>query len=190
VCGYGPKGGRYTEGEGKGKGRRETYLGLGVVLRLVLASDDGPPLVGVDQVRLVVADNTGRAGVDKRLHARGLARLNHGRRAVDIDLLEQRVGDGVAGLRCGGGSVDDHVRLDHLEHGGELLAVGDVRLVVLQALGLRMAVALAPQIQGGHGAVVAGQQHLHDVVAKEAAAADHEHAAELGLGFRRHGICV
>lgn len=84
-------GGGGVSGGGWCGGKGGAYLGLGVVLGLQDAADDGPALVGVDQVRLVVADDAGRARVDERLDARLLARLDHGRGAVDVDLFEQRV---------------------------------------------------------------------------------------------------
>lgn len=176
---------RLVWGVGVGEGK---YLGLGVVLGLQDAADDGPALVGVDQVRLVVADDAGRARVDERLDARLLARLDHGRGAVDVDLFEQRVRHLVVGLGGGGRRVDDDLRPGLGEDSLELAGVGDVGLVVGHAVRVGPPVARAAEVDDGDAARVVAQEHAHDVVAEEAAAADDHDRAELWLLFGRHVV--
>lgn len=129
-----------------------TYLGLRVVVGLVLAPDHWPPLVGVDEIAFVVAYDTGRARVDQGLDIGLLASLNHGPRALDIDLLEQRVGNLViplGGRRCG---MDHDIGLRLLEDGLEPSRVGDVGLEVLDAVRVGPPVPSASQVDNGNGA--------------------------------------
>jgi hypothetical protein len=161
----------------------ETDLCLGVVLCLLLTPDDGPALVGVYEVRLVVADDAGGAGVDQCRHTGLLAGFDDGLGAVDVDLFEQGVGDPVVALGGRRGGVDDDVGLHVLEDGGQLVGVGNVGLEVLEAVGLGAAVAHAAQVEGRDGAVVVVQEHVDHMVAQKAAAADHEYPAQVGLLF-------
>lgn len=172
---------------GSGGLQWQTDLGLGVVLGLLGATDHGPPLVGIEQVGDVVADDAGRAGVDEGLDAGVLAGLDDGLRALDVDLLEDVMGDlGVVG--DGRGGVDDDVGLDLVEDGEQLLGVGDVALVVL---GVRVAVAPATQVDGDDARGGPRLDELvDDVVAQEAVAADDEHLAQRASGFGHcGGLC-
>lgn len=126
--------------------KADIYLSLGVVLALGLATDHRPPLIGIDQIAPVIANDTSRARVHKRLDARLLARLDHGRGPVHIDLLEQGVGNGVAGLRGGRRGVDDHIGLDLRKDGLELGGVGDVGVEVGHAVRVGPPVARTPQV--------------------------------------------
>lgn len=127
---------------------KRSYLGLGVVLLLLSASDDGVTLVRVVQVVLIVADDAGRAGIHKGLDARLLTGLNDGAGAADIDLAEEVVGRLAVAAYDGRGRVDDDVGLDPLQDLGQLGGIGDVALVVR---GLIVDVAGASQVDGGHG---------------------------------------
>lgn len=161
------------------------HLGLGVVLLLLGASDDGIILVCVEQVGLVVADDAGRAGIHKGLDARLLASLDDGLGAADIDLAEQLMGGLALAAGHGRRRVDDDVGLDGLQQLGQLGNVGDVALVVG---GLFIDVVGASQIDRGHGlGVPRGQRLVDDVVAQEAVAADDEHVAE--VASRSAGHC-
>src|SRR5205823_1847521 len=97
---------------------------------LVLAPNQRPAFVSVDQIASVVADNAGRACVHQRPDARLLACLDDGGGPVDIDLLEQGVRDLVVGLGGGRGGVDDDVGLGLVEDGLEFVGIGDVGVEV------------------------------------------------------------
>ena len=160
-----------------------TDLGLGVVLGLLISTDQWPPLICVKQISDIVADDTGRAGIDKSLDTCLFAGINHRLCSVDIDLFEDVVADlGVVG--DGGRRVDDDVGLEFLNQRQQALGVGDIALAVL---GGGIAVALAPQVDaedGGGGPRLNGL--VDDVVAEEAVAADDDDAAE---GASRLGLC-
>lgn len=159
------------------------HLRLRVILALVLAPNHRPPLVGVDQVTPVVAQHTGGARVHQRLDARLLARLHHRRRPVDIDLLEQGVGDAVVGLRGGRCGVDDNVGLGFREDGLELFDVGNVGLKVGHAVRIRPPVARATEVDDGHGTLIVAQQQADNVVAQETTTTNDHDGAELPLLF-------
>lgn len=168
----------------------DVYLGLRVVLGLLLAADLGPPLIRIEQIVPVVADDAGGAGVHQRLDARLLAGLDDGPGAVDIDPLEDVLGVlGVDGERRG--RVDDHVGLDVLEDRRQLLAVGDVALVVGRVW---IAVLDTAQVERGDGRRGPRLDGLVDnVVAEEAVAANDEDIAEGAsclLLFCHGGGCV
>lgn len=150
---------------------------------LLLAGKDGEPLVRIVQIVHVIANDTGRACVDQRLHASLLARLNNAIGPVHVDLLEQLLCVGV--IRGGGRrGMDDNIRLQLLERGQQLLGVGDVDLLVG---GGRVAVLLAAQVDGGDGGGgPAGEGLVDDVVAEEAVAADDEDATEVAALLFRH----
>lgn len=162
---------------------------------LQLAPDDGPALIGVEQVGAVVADDAGRASVDKGLDggSRLLTGVDDGAGAVDVDTAVQVAGDGALTAGDGAGGVDDDVGPQAGDEGGEGGGVGDVALVVG---GARHAVALAADVDGGDGgggprrgaAVVAAVQRLgNDVVAEEAVAAYDDDVAEAS---RRRGLAL
>lgn len=104
-----------------------------------------------------------------------------GSRTLDIDLVEDLVGNGAGTLGGWRGRVDDDVGLQTTEHFQEAIAIGDVGLDVDDAVACRAPVPLAPEINDGDFALPVAQQEIHDVVAQEAAAADDEDAAEQGL---------
>lgn len=116
-----------------------------------LASDDREFLGSVDQVSLVVAHDAGRASVDECLDACLLASLDDGTSAVDIDLFEDGIRDGRAGLGGRGGGMDDDIRLEPSKDLEETIGVGDVGLYVLDAIRIRAAVALASQVDNRDG---------------------------------------
>lgn len=90
------------------------YLGLGVVLGLLVTANQRPSLVGVEQIRDIVADDTSRAGVDESLDACLLAGVNDSLCTVDVDLFEHIVTNlGVDSYRRG--RVDDNIGLELLE---------------------------------------------------------------------------
>lgn len=155
-----------------------TYLGLGVVFSLLGASDDGEPLVGIAQVRLIIANDAGRARVDQGLDTRLLARLDNSLGAVDVDLAEQLlVDEAVAG--DGRGGVDDDVRAQLLEDARQLVGVGNVALVV-GCVGA--AVLLAAQVDRGDvGAPPRVNGLVDNVVAEEAVAANDQDLAEVAF---------
>lgn len=163
-----------------------THLGLGVVRVLLVAADDGPPLVGVVQGRDIIADDAAGAGVDEGLDAGLLAGTDDRVGAIDIDPLEEVLVVGVVD-GDGGRRVDDDVGFEVLDGGQQAVLVGDVALGVG---GGRVAVLLAAQVNGGDvrgGPVAEGL--VDDVVAQEAVAAHDEHAAEVASRFRGHGGC-
>lgn len=163
---------------------RFAHLGLGVVLLLLNAPNDGIVLVRVEQVGLVVADDAGRAGVHKGLDARLLAGLDDGLCAADIDLAEELMGRLALAADDGRRGVDDDVGLDRLQQLGQLGGVGDVALVVG---GLFVDVARASQVDGGDGLGVPRVQRLvDDVVAQEAVATDDEDVAEVSSRCAGH----
>lgn len=162
------------------------HLGLGVVLRLQFAADDGPTLVGIDEIGGIVANDTRGRCVDQSLYGGGLAGGDDGSGAVDVDLAEEILCDGAVALGRGGGGVDDYVGLDVLEEGLDLVHVGDVCLVVV---GFGVAVVGAAEIyhvDGCDGPAVAGQELVDHMVAEEAVAADDEDLAQVG---GRRGLC-
>lgn len=127
------------------------YLCLGVVLFLLGTSNHGVTLVCIEQVVLVVTNDTGRAGIHECLDASVLASLNDSLGAANVDLAEEIVGRLVVAAGHGGGRVDDDVRLDLLQDLGQLGGISDVAFVVR---GLVVDVAGASQINGGHGFAV------------------------------------
>lgn len=148
-----------------------SYLGIGIVLGLLIPANHGPPLVGVDEVRNIIADDAGRARKDQGLDARLLAGLDDRPRALDVDLVEDVAVDDAVALGQGAGRVDDDVGADLVKDGDEALGVGNVGVVVLHALA---AVAGAAQVDGRHGAaLVVVEEHAHNVRAQEATASDH-----------------
>lgn len=112
------------------------YLCLRIVLALLSSADDGPAFVRIDEVGLVITHHTGGTGVNEGSNARLLTRLDDGGGAVDVDLLEQRMGDAIVGLGGRRRGVDDDLGLDLVEDGFELGSVGDVGLEVLDAIRL------------------------------------------------------
>lgn len=175
----GAKGRKRKSGKKSGK---DADLGLRVVLGLGVAADQGPALVGVDQIALVVADDAGGAGVDEGGDAGLLAGADDGGGAVDVDLLEEVVGDGGGGVRSRTGRVDDDVGLDILKDGEQAVGVRDVGLVVGDAVGVGTAVALALEVddRDGRGAPERLVEDLvHDMVAEETIASNHENTAEI-----------
>lgn len=163
--------------------RGTTCLGFRVVLGLVLAPGNRPPLIGVDQVVDIVARNTGGARVHQGLDARLPAHIDDALGAVDIDLLVQPVVDLAVTLGDGRGGVDDDVRADLVEDGGQAVRVGDVGVKVRDAVRVGAAVAVAPQVNDGHGGGPVAQKEAHDVVAQEAASARDEDSAKVGFLF-------
>lgn len=148
-----------------------TCLGLGVVLGLVLAPGNRPPLVGVDQVVDIVARDAGRARVDEGLDTRLPAHVDDALGAVNVDPLVQAVVDLAVALGDGRRGVDDNVGADLFEDGGEAVRVGDVGFEVLDAVRVGAPVARAPQVDDGHGGGPVAQEEADDVVAQEAAPA-------------------
>jgi hypothetical protein len=162
------------------------YLCLRVILALLVSPDDRPSLVRVYEIALVITDYTSRAGEHQRLDTGTLAGVHHSLGAVDVDLLEQGMGDTVGALgrrRCG---MDDDVWLGLLEYRRQLLGVGYVGLEVLDVVGCRSPVPDAAQVDYGDGGCVVAQEEIDDVVAQEAAAADYEDAAQVVLRCRSH----
>lgn len=180
VAGGHGRGGRDGRGGRGGRGGgRGGYLGLRVVLVLLVPADHGPPLVGVEQVRLVVADDARRARVHEGLDAARTAGSDDGGGAVDVDPPEHVLCDGALAAGDGAGGVDDDVGPQLLEEGPQARGVGDVALAVL---GARAAVLVAAQVDAGDGAggpAARGERLGDDVVAEEAVAADDEHVAEV-----------
>ncbi len=80
-------------GEEEGaKRRREnpihTNLGFGIILGLILPPHDRPSLIRVYKIANVVADDAGRAGVDKRLDTSLPGSFDDRLGTLDIDLVE------------------------------------------------------------------------------------------------------
>lgn len=161
--------------------RSATDLGLRVVFRLQFAADHGVFFVRIDQVGLVVADDARGARVDEGLDAAPLAGGDDGPRALDVDLVEDLVGDGAGALGRGRGGVDDDVGAQAAERLQEAVRVGDVGLDVHDAVAGRAPVPLALEIDDGDLALPVAQEQVHDVVAQEAAPANDENAAEQRL---------
>lgn len=152
------------------------YLGVGVVRVLLVAREDGVPLVRIVQIVHIIADDTRRANVDQRLHPSLLTGLNNAKGSIHVDLLEQLLSVGVI-RRSRRRRVNDNIRLQILKRGQQLLGIGNVDLLVGSG---RVAVLLAAQVDGGNGAGgPAGEGLIDDVVAEEAVAADDEDATEI-----------
>lgn len=166
---------------------RLAHLGLGVVLSLGLAPGHRPALVGVDEVADIVAGDAGGARVDEGADAGLAAGVDDVAGAVDVDAAEELVGAGGGGLGGRRGGVDDDVRADLLEEGDDARGVGDVGLVVAHAVRVRAAVAVAAQVDDGNGGGgPVAQEHAHEVVAQEAAAARDQDSAQVRLLFGGH----
>ena len=180
--------GRLVSGEVSGSWRgvvrkKKKHLCLGVILALLSSADYGPALVGVNEIGLVVAHHTGGTGVDEGGNARLLARLDDGGSAVDVDLLEKRMGDAVVGLGGRRRGVDDDLRLDLVEDLFESGGVGDVGFEVLNTIRLGAPVARAAKVDDANGADVVAEEHADNVVAEEATAANHQDGAKLRFLF-------
>lgn len=174
---------------GKSKYFSRSYLSLGVDVVLLLAPDDGPPLIGIVQVGLAVANHTRRACIYQCLDTSLLTSLDDAAGTANIDLLKELLAvDMVVG--SGRGRVDHDIGLEVLDGRGQAVDVGDVALAVD---GARVAVPLAAQVDDGDFRGGPGVDGLvDDMVAKEAIAANDEHAAEvasflLGHDCRRDG---
>lgn len=145
------------------------YLGLGVVFALLLSSNHGPPLIGIEQIIPVIADDTGGAGIHKRLDTALLARLNHRLGTIDIDLLKDLLPDATITSHRRS-SMNNNIRLHILQNEGKLLVIGDIALVVR---GVVVAVLNAAEVDGGDARCgPVGERLVDDVVAEEAIAAD------------------
>jgi hypothetical protein len=139
----------------------------------LVTSKHRPPLIRIEQVP-IVSNDAGRAREHQGLYPSLLAGLDHRRRAINIDLLQQIFVRVV--IRDRRGRVDDNVGLHIFEDGGETPGVGDVALVVG---GVGVAVALAAEVDGGDRLGPPVEGLVDDVMAEEAIAADDEDAAEV-----------
>ena len=166
-----------------GWSKRKQYLCLRVVLALLGSADDGPALVGVDEIGLVITHDTGGAGIDEGSNSRLLARLDDGGGAIDIDLLEERMRDAVVGLGRRRRGVDDNLGLDLVEDSFELVGVGDVGIKVLDTVGIGPPVARAAEIDDRYGADVVAEENADNVVTEEATAANYQDRPKVRLLF-------
>lgn len=154
-------------------------LRLGVVVGLELAFEDGPALVGIDEVSDGVTDNRGGAGVDERSDAGLAAGVNDALGALDVDFVQEgigRLGDG-----HGRGGVDHDIWLDLLEDRNDRFERGDVSVEVLDAVGFGAAVACSAEIHDEHLAGIAIDELVDDVVTEEAAAANDDNVSKVFL---------
>lgn len=151
------------------------YLSLGVVLCLEFTPDDRVVLVRIDQVIPVIAHNAGGTRVYQDLDIVLSAGGDDGTGPVHVDFSEHVVGDGAEALGGRRGRVDDDIGRQGPEELRQAVGVGDVGFDVVDA---GSAVALAPEVDDGDGALPVAQEQVHDVVAEEAAAADDEDFAE------------
>lgn len=151
----------------------ETYLCVGVVVGLLLASYQGVCLIGIDQVGRAVADNTGATGVDEGLDTSLRGDAKECLCSFDIDLVQNLVGH----VELGAGSVDDDAWLyldEQLAHGTLIGEVSEVILAALDGFGGR------PQIHGRElGACIAFKQEVDDLSTQSAAASGDEHMAQI-----------
>lgn len=162
-------------------------LRLGVVVGLVLASEHGPALVGIDEVGDRVADDRGGAGVDERSDASLLAGVNDALGAFDVDFVEEGIGHLGDGHWRGG--MDHDIGLDLLEDRDHGIERSDVAVEVLDAIGFGTAVACCAEVHHGHLAGVALDQLVDNVVTEEAAAANDDNVSKVFLNdfsYRRH----
>jgi hypothetical protein len=84
--------------------------------------------------------------------------------------------------------VDDDLGPGLGEDGLKLGGVGDVGLVVGDAVRVGPPVARAAQVDDRYAARVVAEEHAHDMVAQEAAAADYHDRAKLWLLLGRHVV--
>jgi hypothetical protein len=70
--------------------------------------------------------------------------------------------------------VDHYIWLDRLEDGKDGGEGRDVAIKVLHAVGLGAPIARRAQVEYGDAALVGFEKEVDDVVAQEAATADHE----------------
>ena len=95
-----------------------TCLGLGVIFRLGFWWNDGPSLICVHQITLIVTYHTRRACIDKRLHPRFLTCLNHTFRPLHINFLIHRLTAPNQRWRCCMNHDIWHYLLEDGEEGG------------------------------------------------------------------------
>jgi hypothetical protein len=155
------------------KSTRDIYLCVGVVVGLLLASDQGVCLVGIDQVGRAVADDTGTAGVDKGPDTGLGSDAKKCLCSVDIDLVQDLVGH----VELGACSVDDNAGLDLDEQLAHSILIGKVSKVVLAALD---GLGSRSQVHGRElGACIAFKQEVDDLCTQSATPSGDEHMAQV-----------
>lgn len=160
------------EGGGRAVRGEDGLLGVGFGRRVVLglggARDERPGFGGVDELGFRAEDDGRGGGVDEGFYACGLRRGEEVLGALDVDRVVH--GGGEVEVRAGG--VDDGVRAQLGEEGGEEGRVGDVGVVVGYERGGE-AVGGGAQVEDGDcGLGMAFVEERDDVRAEEAAAAD------------------
>ena len=154
------------------------YLSSSVVLWLLIARDQRPLLVRIDKLGLPTKDNTGRAGVHKRLDSRILRRLQQVLGALYVDLVVDRRRQVEVGRSC----VDDGVRLELCKEGLHGREVGDVAIVVRHGAA-RVPVRVGAQVEHCDLCLrMALDDVAHNVASQEPTSTDDDHLAE-GLKF-------
>lgn len=149
------------------------YLCVGVVVGLLLASDERICLVGVNQVGRAVANHTGTASVDKGLDTSLGSDTKKRLCSVDIDLVQDLVGH----VELGAGGVDDNAGLDLDEQLAHRTFVGEVSKVVFAAID---GLGGRSQVHGRElGARIAFKQEVDDLCTQSAASSGDEHMAQI-----------
>ena len=143
---------------------------------MLWSAEDGPFLIGIDEIGDGVVDYAGGTGVDECFDATDLAGLfEKGFCARDVNFVEERV---VCAVDLGGCGVDYNCGADFFKDFADGGGGGDVRIVIG---GAWVAVGGCAEVEDRDFAGGGGEELGDYVVTEEAAAADYEdRGGELG----------